>query len=327
MIRKTSLATGLEQPIVIIGAPRSGTNMLRDVFASLPGVGTWPCDEINYIWRHGNAAHPDDELTPRHATSQVCNYVGSAFRGLARRHGYRRIVEKTCANSLRVAFVDRILPHARYVFLVRNGLDVVASSMRRWTARLDPWYIARKARFVPLSDFPYYALRYTQNRLHRVFSRQRRLLSWGPRFHRMQEYVSHCALHELCAAQWARCVELARRDLEQISEDRVIQVQYEEFVSNPVQQLGRMIDFAGLRVGRTAQLHAVRNVSQPVRKGWRDVLDAGALECMQPLMERQMIALGYRFPLMSAEGTLSPATRKPPGRSDHLMRSGPKDHE
>ena len=43
------------QPVVIIGAARSGTNMLRDVLVKLPGVGTWPCDEINYIWRHGNA--------------------------------------------------------------------------------------------------------------------------------------------------------------------------------------------------------------------------------------------------------------------------------
>jgi len=34
--------------IIIVGAPRSGTNMLRDVLTSFDGVCTWPCDEINY---------------------------------------------------------------------------------------------------------------------------------------------------------------------------------------------------------------------------------------------------------------------------------------
>ena len=44
---------------MIIGAARSGTNMLRDVLTSLDGVDTWPCDEINYIWRHGNIRWPE----------------------------------------------------------------------------------------------------------------------------------------------------------------------------------------------------------------------------------------------------------------------------
>ena len=50
------------KPIIIIGAPRSGTNMLRDVLCNLDGVGSWPCDEINYIWRHGNVKNPSDEF-------------------------------------------------------------------------------------------------------------------------------------------------------------------------------------------------------------------------------------------------------------------------
>ena len=37
-------------PVIIIGAPRSGTNMLRDILTNFEGIETWPCDEINYIW-------------------------------------------------------------------------------------------------------------------------------------------------------------------------------------------------------------------------------------------------------------------------------------
>src|SRR5687767_12207692 len=89
------------RPIVIIGAPRSGTNMLRDALTSCDCAATWPCDEINAIWRHHNARFPSDELQPAQATHSVKRYVRNAFKRLAHRTGAHLIVEKTCANSLR----------------------------------------------------------------------------------------------------------------------------------------------------------------------------------------------------------------------------------
>ena len=37
-------------PVIIIGAPRSGTNILRDTLSIISNVRTWDCDEIPYIW-------------------------------------------------------------------------------------------------------------------------------------------------------------------------------------------------------------------------------------------------------------------------------------
>src|SRR5699024_12209800 len=118
-------------PVVIIGAPRSGTNMLRDVLCSLDHVATWPCDEINYIWRHGNLRYPSDELPPKRATVPVRRYIRRQFDWVMRRYGVRYVVEKTCANSLRVPFVDAVVPEAKYVFIRRDGLDAVGSAMGR----------------------------------------------------------------------------------------------------------------------------------------------------------------------------------------------------
>ena len=98
------------ESVIIIGAPRSGTNMLRDMLVKLPGVGTWPCDEINYIWRHGNVRYQSDELFPENATTKVQAYVRKQFENIAKAQDLQTVVEKTCANSLRVGFVDRILP-------------------------------------------------------------------------------------------------------------------------------------------------------------------------------------------------------------------------
>ena len=62
------------QVVFIIGAPRSGTNMLRNILTNFDGVKTWPCDEINYILRHGNVRHPSDEFGVEHATPEVKQY-------------------------------------------------------------------------------------------------------------------------------------------------------------------------------------------------------------------------------------------------------------
>ena len=96
-------------PVVILGAARSGTNMLRDSLCSLPGFGTWPCDEINYIWRYGNKRFANDELTPGHAREPVTSYIRSAFNRIAKQHQPNYVVEKTCANTLRVPFVHTVL--------------------------------------------------------------------------------------------------------------------------------------------------------------------------------------------------------------------------
>ena len=65
--------------LIIIGAPRSGTNMLRDLLCSIDGVGTWPCDEINYIWRHGNLKENTDEFKSHHASEKAISYINKKF--------------------------------------------------------------------------------------------------------------------------------------------------------------------------------------------------------------------------------------------------------
>jgi hypothetical protein len=237
----------MAQKLVIIGAPRSGTNMLRDLICTLPGCGTWPCDEINFIWRHGNVAYPSDALPPQLATDRVCQFVRSRFDRIARSHDLGVVVEKTCANSLRVGFVDRIVPDARYVFLVRDGMDAVASAVQRWRGRLDLSYTLKKARFVPLGDVPRYAALFAANRLFRLYSRDHRVASWGPRLDNMAELLTRLSLEEVCAVQWRECVERSAADLAQIATDRVLKVRYEEVVDDPGSFLVRVAALLGLR--------------------------------------------------------------------------------
>jgi hypothetical protein len=280
-------------PLIIIGAPRSGTNMLRDVLTSLPGVATWPCDEINYIWRHGNVRYPSDEFTPGMARPEVCKYIRRQFDWVERKYRAHTVVEKTCANSLRVGFVDRVVPEAKYIFIRRDGLDAVGSSIKRWKAELDIPYLARKARFVPAADLPYYGSRFLWNRVYRMLSREERLAFWGPKLAGMENLLDRYSLHEVCALQWKRCVDKAAEDFSQIPKDRWIEVAYENFVAEPDAGLKSLTEFLDIKVSDDVVARVVEGVSpRSIGKGRRD-LGEKAIERLMPLIQKSMLRYGY----------------------------------
>lgn len=247
--------------VIIVGAPRSGTNMLRDVLTSFDGIATWPCDEINYIWRHGNIRYPSDEIPSDRATSAIKNYIRQHFSDIREKYSADVVVEKTCANSLRVPFVNVVMPNARYIFIYRDGIDSTGSAKERWTAKLDIPYILEKVRFVPKMDLPYYGLRYFWARLYRLISREKRLAFWGPALDNMQNILQNHTLNEVCALQWQRCVDKAEEAFSQMPSEKVVRVRYEDFVRQPVEELARILEFMGKKVEPEKIASAVENVS------------------------------------------------------------------
>ena len=282
------------QPVIIIGAARSGTKMLRDILAQLPGFGTWPCDEINGIWRYGNRREPTDEFEPELATKSVRAFICRAFGRLAQERVLAHVVEKTCANSLRVGFVNRVLPQAYFVHIVRDGRDVVASAQRRWRARPDWRYVLRKARFVPAVDFPYYATRYLWNQTVRLTSRQQRLAFWGPRFAGMDQALRQYSLAEVCALQWQRSVGRADGDFARIEPERVYSLGYETFVTRPDVELQRLGAFLKTPISEAL----ARKVTQGVTAGrigrWHTELDPKTLSAVALLLQETLKRHGYQ---------------------------------
>lgn len=287
------------KPLILLGAPRSGTNALRDAVCGLPGFLTWPCDEINYIWRHGNAGFPSDALSPLQATPAVRRHIRGAFERLARSRAARRqqrrcgsspvLVEKTCASCLRVDFIHAVLPEACFLYIRRDPLDVVASALQRWQAPFDPLYVARKARYVPLQDIPFYAGRYLGHRLRRRFRPDRSLPSWGPRFEGMDDVRTDASLTELCLRQWWACCRSAETSLERLETAgvAVARLDYERFVAEPVATLGPALQ----RLGFAPPPAALEQACAAIHPG--SVGKGNRLSELQRLeVERTLAALG-----------------------------------
>jgi hypothetical protein len=284
----------MDSDVVIIGAPRSGTNMLRDVLTELPDFTTWPCDEINLIWRHGNRSHPSDELTAAHATPKVREYVRRQFDKVRRGHDATVVVEKTCANSLRVEFVRAVKPDARYVLITRDGLDAATSAMDRWYAPVDLRYTAAKARFVPPADLPFYGARFVANRLRRAGHDAGRVGRWwGPRTDDATALMDTRTLDEICMVQWSRCVENSLRGLEGMPNDQLHHVRYEEFVIHPEESLRALLDFLGR--SESFDPAAIAGVSSSsVGKGRRS-LDDATRERLNVVGGAALTRLGYEL--------------------------------
>jgi hypothetical protein len=280
-------------PVFIIGAPRSGTNMLRDVLVQLPGVKTWPCDEINFIWRHKNVFYASDEFPKTLATQSVKTFVRNYFLKAHKKYKAKVLVEKTCANSLRIGFVNEIIPNAKYIFIVRDGIDAANSAQIRWKAKLNYKYVFDKAKFIPLFDLPIYFASYFWARIHKLYSKDKRLAFWGPKIEGMNKLLETKTLDEVCAIQWQRCVELASQELSKLQTDFVLHVKYEDFVKNPKEELIKIIHFLNIDLTEINIDQLVKNISSKSLGKGRNNYTKAQLDNLEELIGSTLTKFGY----------------------------------
>jgi hypothetical protein len=276
-------------PVVIIGAPRSGTNILRDMLTSLPSFSSWPCDEINGIWTKGNLGRSNDELSVKDARPSVKKYIRNKFQQLWIKNGKPSyVVEKTCANTLRVPFVISVLPEAKFIQIVRNGNDVIKSAKKRWKGELEfpLWpYLLAKLRFTPLSSIPYYAWSYLISRI-KILLGEKRLSTWGPRFEGIEQLSNH-SVEDLCAMQWGRCLRKSDSDLAGLPTGSVLTIRYENLVTDPGMVLASILQFLdtdSTTSNNEIALSAVRKTSVVYNTDYLDLLSAEVIREISPML-------------------------------------------
>ena len=280
--------------VVILGAGRSGTNMLRDVICSLDDFATWPCDEIQAIWRHGNLSIDHDALPPERASAKVCRFIRGRFVDFWEKAGKPEyVVEKTCANTLRLPFVNKVLPEAKYIHIVRDGESVVPSAAKRWRGELEfpglPYFFA-KVRYVPVLDLPIFLYRFVSARIEKMLGGNGRLKTWGPRFENIDDFEDS-PLAEVCAEQWVNCVSSVLESKDLLAVDSYFQLKYEDFVENPETCLKEILCYLGIddipeaELGRVAE--GVRRPTRPVQR--KTTENASVAAMLDPLRT----TLGY----------------------------------
>lgn len=196
----------IERPVFIVGCARSGTSILGEAVAAHPRVAY--LFEASEMWNVLVPAGADHRLTRDQATPEIAGRLqralGEATHGLSG----DVLVEKNPKHVIRIPFLDASFSGARFLHVIRDGRDTVASLMFR--NRGERWG-------------------------HLETPGWRALLERYPREN-----------HIRCAHQWKDSVTIARSDASSIGPGRYREVRYEALLRNPAAVMAEVLEFLEL---------------------------------------------------------------------------------
>ncbi len=229
-----------DRPVIIVSAPRSGSTLLFETLARLPGLWTIGGESHGVFesireLRPENRGFDSNAVGPGELRPDVADQLRQHFARLLRDERGRlyqrmpagarpevvRFLEKTPKNALRIPFLNDLFPDARFVFLYREPRGNVSSLMDGW----------RSGRFVTYRDLP-------------GWSRG----DWSFLLIPGWRELSGESLADIAAAQWRESNRAIMEALDGVPSDRWCALSYAEFIKDPARAVSAIADFSGLRV-------------------------------------------------------------------------------
>lgn len=283
----------ITKPIIIIGSPRSGTTFIHRVLrahSTLAGL-----SEPRLTWRYGNDAK-SDMLRPSDARSEVRAWIRTAFATRVHAEGKVRLVEKTPSNSLRMGFVDRIFPDAKFVHILRNGQEAALSIAEYWDKHSDlRTGISRRRWKLRVGELqwkrtPYYFREVMRRALPSQLQPITGKPIWGPLLPGIHAMVRELDVLEIACLQWRMCVEAACHYGRRLPADRYMEIRLEDL---DAVALKNILDFCELASedSVTDTFTSTFDSSQTSRRG--TTLPPEERECMLDWLEPTLLWLGY----------------------------------
>jgi len=271
-------------PVFVIGCSRSGTTITFETIAA-SGAFLHFNHELPQFWNglHGpHRNHWDSEAAgPNDARPE---HRDAALRFFYQRLGAGPVLDKTCINTLRVPYLHKLFPQAKFVFIYRDGRDNVSSMMDGWRyGRTDGGFGLEK--FLGPSPEPV-AINGGEFREWHFF------LPPGWRAY------NRASLEEVCAFQWVSANRLALEARGSIPEKQWIQVRYEDLFERPVEMFRELFERLDLPFGdalraRCAHLEPTSIVKgAPKKDKWKE-RNGEAVEHILPAIAPMMARLGY----------------------------------
>lgn len=251
--------------VCIVGAGRSGTNLLARALAADPRfINTF---ENRYVWNYGQKSLRTDIRNADEATERVAGFIRHHF---VQRRGSgepaRIVIDKTPGNALRLSFVARVFPQVKVVNILRGGRANWFSRKALWD-ETDPEQrtdqggrVARLVRQIgfmrrtgslPAARLPVFFADNLPNYTARLL-RGRPPLA-GERIPGLREIARLQGIDVARAVQWRDTVLTSVFEGEMLGPDRYIEFNFDEVVTRPEATMDRLFGFLGLEAGVTAR--------------------------------------------------------------------------
>lgn len=268
------------QPVFILGSPRSGTTVVFEVLGRSRHLASLEA-ESHLLWE---MFHPLSAATgwthrvdPSAITARERRVLYWAIDRVANR---RRYLDKAPRNCLRVPFLHAMFPGAWFVHVRRDGRAAVSSLITGW--RSPGGMFPGSEMPVPLEISGYHGHTW------------KFLVPSG-----WEAYARGRSLEEVCAFQWVEANRAVLDARERFGIERWVDVSYEDFVDSPEEETVRLFGQLGLPDadevrGHASQLdrHVAKAVTPPRKDKWRTENPA-EIERILPLIEPMMRRLGY----------------------------------
>jgi len=234
-----------ETPIILVGAHRSGTKMLRELLKKHPDL-TGELFEEERIWCTGHRDQMYGRIDPSELTGAIRTRIRKYFYRKAVKNRGKRIIDKNTNNSLRLDYVKAVFPESPVIHIIRDGRAASASLMVRWKKPLDWRYILREKAF-PLKEVPFFLKRQIHYNWAKFFSGEKRANLYGIRFEGIEAMLEARSLIEVCGRQWLTCVKAALESAAGFGSDEYLEVRYEDLIRDPAGELKILCDFLKLK--------------------------------------------------------------------------------
>ena len=121
-------------PVFIVGCSRSGTTVTYETIATSPRLLSFG-REIPEFWESlwGPQTNWESEAAGAEDAPPGASRRRAAL--LLQRLGPGQVLDKTCINVMRVPYLRKLFPKARFVYIHRDGRDNVSSLMDGWLPR------------------------------------------------------------------------------------------------------------------------------------------------------------------------------------------------
>lgn len=177
------------------------------------------------------------------------------FTRMQRHGGGRVIVSKRTSNNQRIRLLNSIFPQAKFVNVVRDGRAVAFS-----LGQVEWWH------------------------QHKLW--------WAEKTPGELEQQGFSAL-EVCARNWIEDIEAIKTGLQDIDNNRVIDITYERLMDDPEMELARILEFIGLNCKSSFEA-AWRSLNlKPREDKWRVNWSVEEREIVEGIQNKNLAELGY----------------------------------
>mgnify|MGYP001819347225 FL=1 len=280
MTQRTTPDYEFDRPIIIVAAPRSGSTLLFETLSHAQSLWTIG-GESHMIFEHIDKLNPQlgvcqsNRLVAEDADRTTIERIREAFiTRLRNPEGqlYRdmqastencgpRFLEKTPKNSLRIPFLEKVFPDARYIYLYRDPRENLSSMIEAW----------RSSDFVTYPGLPDW---------HGPWS-----LMLPPDY----QQVRGKSLEEVVAFQWQAANQTILDDLDELAAGRWTAVSYAELVADAPATVERLCNFGEIPFDASLRAHC--ETALPLSRYTATAPQAGKWRMNAAMIERVMPGL------------------------------------